>query len=158
MATHGGSVTTPVSTVPVDADEAIATVEEQLSVLFGRARAIWKDSAAQIHPDLQPVGYKVLGSIVRLGETNAYVLAQQLETDKSIVSRQVRMLEDAGLVTSRVDDRDGRARLLTATPAAIEKVRTVRSAQQERLRELLRSRPIDDVRAFASMLQLINES
>jgi len=144
--------------IPAGADEAIATVEEQLSLLFGRARTIWKDAAAQIHPELQPVGYKVLGAIVRLGETNAYVLAQVLDTDKSIVSRQVRMLEDAGLVSSRSDDRDGRARLLAATPTAIDKVRAARSVQQERLRELLRTRPIDDVRAFAGMLQLINES
>ena len=144
--------------IPAGVDEAIATVEEQLSLLFGRARTIWKDAAAQIHPELQPVGYKVLGAIVRLGETNAYVLAQVLDTDKSIVSRQVRMLEDAGLVSSRSDDRDGRARLLAATPTAIDKVRAARSVQQERLRELLRTRPVDDVRAFAGMLQLLNES
>lgn len=142
---------------PAGTDEAIATVEEQLSLLFNRARAIWKESAAQIHPDLQPMGYKVLGLIVRLGETNAYVLAQQLEADKSIVSRQVRMLEDAGLVTSRVDERDGRARLLAATPDAIGKIHSLRSGQQERLRGRLRSRPVADVRAFADMLQLINE-
>ena len=139
------------------ADEAIAEVEEQLALLFGRARALWKDSAAQIHPDLQPVGYKILGSIVRLGETNAHVLAQLLETDKSVLSRQVRMLEELGLVTSRVDERDGRARVLTPTPMAIDKVRTIRSSQQERLRDLLRSRPTEDVRAFANMLRLISE-
>lgn len=141
-----------------DADVAIAQVEEQLSVLFGRARAQWKDAAAQIHPDLQPVGYKILGSIVRQGETNAWVLAQLLDTDKSVVSRQVRMLEEAGLVTSRADEKDGRARVLMPTPAAIAKVQSVRSGQQERLRDLLRSRPVDDVRAFAGMLQLITES
>ena len=139
----------------VDADEVIADVEEQLGLLFGRVRALWKDSAAQIHPELQPVGYKILSSIVRQGETNAYVLAQLLDTDKSVVSRQVKMLEDAGLVESREDPRDRRARVLTATPDAIDKVRELRARQQERLRDLLRTRPIDDVRAFASMLRLI---
>jgi len=139
----------------VDADEVIADVEEQLGLLFGRVRALWKDSAAQIHPELQPVGYKILSSIVRQGETNAYVLAQLLDTDKSVVSRQVKMLEDAGLVESREDPRDRRARVLTATPDAIDKVRELRARQQERLRNLLRTRPIDDVRAFASMLRLI---
>ena len=143
--------------VPAQAEEAIEAVEVQLGVLFGRARAIWKDSAQRIHPDLQPVGYKILGSIVRLGETNAHILAQLLETDKSVLSRQVRMLEELGLVTSRVDERDGRARVLTPTPMAIDKVRTIRSSQQERLRDLLRSRPTEDVRAFASMLRLISE-
>ena len=139
------------------ADEAIAEVEEQLALLFGRARALWKDSAAQIHPDLQPVGYKILGSIVRLGETNGYVLAQLLETDKSVVSRQVRVLEEIGMVTSRADEKDGRARVLAPTALAIEKMHALRDSQQERLRGLLRSRPVEDLRTFAGMLKLIAE-
>lgn len=138
-------------------DEAIANVEEQLGVVFGRARMIWKDAAAQIHPELQPVGYKILGIIVRLGETNAGVIADLLETDKSVISRQVRMLEEAGLVLTRVDEKDGRARVLSATAAATDRVQAVRSQQQNRLRDRLRTRPEHDVRAFAAMLKLISE-
>lgn len=140
-----------------DVDEAIAEVEQQLAVLFGRARLLWKDAAAQVHPDLKPVGYKILSMIVRLQETNAYVLAEALETDKSVVSRQVRMLEDAGLVTSRADDKDGRARVLSATSAALALVHAAQARQQDRLRDLLRSKPADEVRAFAAMLELISE-
>jgi len=138
-----------------DSDRAIADVEEQLGLLFGRARAVWKDSAAQIHPELQPVGYKLLSTIVRLGETNAFALTQLLDTDKSVISRQVRILEDLGFVTSRADEKDGRARVLAPTAEAVERVRAVRSGQQERLREILRSQPVDDLRAFVDMLQLI---
>ncbi len=137
-------------------DEAIAQVEQQLAVLFGRARLLWKDAAAQVHPELQPVGYKILSMIVRLEETNAYVLAESLETDKSVVSRQVRMLEDALLVVSRADDKDGRARVLSATPSAVALVRAAQARQQDRLRDLLRSKPADEVRAFAGMLELIS--
>lgn len=142
---------------PADVDEAIAEVEQQLAVLFGRARLLWKDAAAQVHPDLKPVGYKILSMIVRLGEANAYVLAETLETDKSVVSRQVRMLEDAGLVVSRADDKDGRARVLSPTSAALALVHAAQAKQQERLRDLLRSKPADEVRAFAGMLELISE-
>jgi DNA-binding MarR family transcriptional regulator len=138
-------------------DEAIDDAEQQLSVLFGRVRIIMKDAAVQIHPDLRPVGYKILAAIVRLGETNGNHLADLLETDKSVVSRQVRMLEDAGLVTSRADDKDGRARVLTPTPEAVERLRSVRSAQQKRLRELLATQSEHDVRAFADMLRLIGQ-
>jgi len=136
-------------------DEAIAQVEEQLSVLFSRARLLFKENAARIHPDLRPVGYKILSTIVRLGETNASVLADMLETDKAVVSRQVRMLEESGLVVSRSDAKDGRARVLSATPAAIERITAVRAEQQDRLRGLLRSRPEHEVRDFAAMLHLI---
>ncbi|MCU1409669.1 MAG: MarR family transcriptional regulator [Rhodoglobus sp.] len=137
-------------------DEAIAEVEQQLAVLFGRARLLWKDAAAQVHPELKPVGYKILSTIVRLEETNAYVLADVLETDKSVVSRQVRMLEDARLVVSRADDKDGRARVLSPTPSAVALVRAAQARQQDRLRDLLRSRPANEVRDFAGMLELIS--
>jgi DNA-binding MarR family transcriptional regulator len=139
-----------------DLDAAIADVEQQLGTLFGRARLVWKEAAAQVHPELRPVGYKILSAIVRLGTTSASALAELLETDKSVVSRQLRMLETAGLVVGRVDDTDGRARVLSATPEAIERVRAVRGAQQDRLRALLRSRPEHEVRAFAAMLGLIS--
>ena len=138
-------------------DEAIDDAEQQLGVLFGRVRIIMKDAAVQIHPELRPVGYKILAAIVRLGETNGNHLADLLETDKSVVSRQVRMLEDAGLVTSRADDKDGRARVLAPTPEAVARLRSVRSAQQKRLRELLSTQSVNDVRAFADMLRLIGQ-
>jgi DNA-binding MarR family transcriptional regulator len=137
--------------------DAVAQVEQQLSVLFGRARLVWKESAAQIHPDLQPVGYKILSAIVSRGQTTAMALAEALETDKSVVSRQVRLLEEFGLVTGRADETDGRARVLSATQRGSEKVRAVRSRHQDRLRTLLQSQPEADVRAFAAMLQLITE-
>lgn len=139
-----------------DVDQAIAEVEEQLSFLFNRVRVTFKENAARIHPELSPVGYKILSSIVRLGETNASALADSLETDKAVVSRQLRMLEEAGLVESRADVRDGRARVLSATPEAVERVRAVRGQQQDRLRGLLRSRPEHEVREFAAMLHLIS--
>ena len=138
-----------------DVDQAIAEVEEQLSFLFNRVRVTFKENAARIHPELRPVGYKILSTIVRLGETNASVLADMLETDKAVVSRQVRMLEESGLVVSRSDAKDGRARVLSATPAAIERITAVRAEQQDRLRGLLRSRPEHEVRDFAAMLHLI---
>ena len=145
----------PVTETSDHVDEAIAQVEEQLSVLFSRARLLFKENAARIHPELRPVGYKILSTIVRLGETNASVLADMLETDKAVVSRQVRMLEESGLVVSRSDAKDGRARVLSATPAAIERITAVRAEQQDRLRRLLRSRPEHEVRDFAAMLHLI---
>ena len=68
-------------------DDAIADAEDALSVLFSRVRLVYKNAAAQIHPELRPMGYKILSTIVRLGETNASVLADMLETDKAVVSR-----------------------------------------------------------------------
>lgn len=139
-------------------DTAIAEVEEGMSVLFSRAHTVWRDAAARIHPDLQPVGYKILSAIVRLGQTNAHLLAETLELDKSVVSRQVRMLEENGFLVSRADERDGRARVLVPTPLAQERVTAVRADRQNQLRELLKTWPEHELRLFAEMLRRIGEN
>jgi DNA-binding MarR family transcriptional regulator len=139
-------------------DEAIADVEDELSMLFSRIRTVWKESAQQVHPDLQPAGYKLLSAITRLGTTNAHVLAETFEMDKSVVSRQLRMLEDLGLVETRIDERDGRVRVLVATPKAFDLVQGVRDRNQQRLRDVLVGRPEAELRSFADLLRSIGNA
>ena len=139
-------------------DEAIADVEDELNMLFSRIRTVWKESAQQVHPDLQPAGYKLLSAITRLGTTNAHVLAETFEMDKSVVSRQIRMLEDLGLVETRIDERDGRVRVLVATPKAFELVQSVRDRNQQRLRDVLVGRPEAELRSFADLLRSIGNA
>ena len=139
-------------------DEAIADVEGELNMLFSRIRTVWKESAQQVHPDLQPAGYKLLSAITRLGTTNAHVLAETFEMDKSVVSRQIRMLEDLGLVETRADERDGRVRVLVATPRAFELVQGVRDRNQQRLRDVLVGRPETELRSFADLLRSIGNA
>ncbi len=142
---------------PAVADSAIGAVEQQLGVLFNRVRVLWKEQAASVHPDLQPIGYKLLSALVRGGPAHSGALAEQLATDKSVVSRQVRILADLGLVESRVDERDARARLLVATPVGEARVLEVRSGAQSELRERLRGWPEGDVAKFAELLARMNE-
>ncbi len=139
-------------------EQAIAHVEDQLSVVFGRARATWKEAAQQIHPELNPAGYKLLSTVVRLGSTNAHVLAELFDMDKSVVSRQVRMLEEVGLVESRPDERDGRVRVLVPTELAVERVTAVRARNQSRLHAVLRERTADELELFAEMLGVLSQA
>ena len=127
-------------------------------MLFSRIRTVWKESAEQVHPDLQPAGYKLLSAITRLGTTNAHVLAEMFEMDKSVVSRQIRMLEELGLVETRIDERDGRVRVLVATPKAFELVQGVRDRNQQRLRDVLVGRPEAELRSFADLLRSIGNA
>jgi len=136
----------------VVSEEAIAAVEEEFGRLFHRVRANWKQYAARVHPTLQPMGYKVLSMIVARGPVKAGELIDDLHTDKSVLSRQVRQLESLGLVESRIDERDARARLLVATPAAIERVVAVRAENQAELRARLATWRPDEVATFAELL------
>lgn len=143
------------NTVPA-VDESIAAVEEQFTILFNQVSAGMRDRAAGVHPDLQPVGFKLLSTIVRTGPTHAGALAGMLSTDKSVVSRQVRILEELGLVERRTDPADRRASFLVATPAAVEKVNEVRAADQVRLYRNLRRWAPEDVERLAELLARLN--
>lgn len=133
-------------------DQAIAEVEQQFGYLFQRVRLRWKSLAAKVHPDLQPIGYKILSALTRSGPTHAGALAEHLSTDKSVMSRQVRVLEELGLVESRADERDGRARVLAATPEGARRIREVSADTQAELHQLLKSWPEHDIRKFAELL------
>jgi DNA-binding MarR family transcriptional regulator len=133
-------------------DDAIDQVEEQFRLLFVRVRAVWKEAAAAVHPDLQPVGYKILSAIVHRGRMHAGAIADALEIDKSVVSRQVKHLEALGLAQVVADPDDRRARYIEATPAAIESVGQRRSRMHRRLHEQLQAWPADDVAQLARLL------
>ena len=139
-------------------DEAIADVEDELNMLFSRIRTVWKESAEQVHPDLPPAGYKLISAITRLGTTNAHVLAEMFEMDKSVVSRQIRMLEELGLVETRPDETDGRVRVLVATRNALDALQGVRDRNQQRLRAVLAGHPEAELRSFASLLRSLGDA
>lgn len=140
-----------------EVDEALAEFQGQLNLIFARARTLWKESAAQLHPELQPSGYKLLTFVARAGSTNAHQLAECFEMDKSVVSRQVRTLEDLGLLESRPDDHDGRLRVLTATLAARAALAEVRAAHVERMRAALVGLTPDEVRTASKVFQVLAE-
>lgn len=142
----------------VDTDDALAEFQGHLSLIFTKARSLWKESAARIHPELQPSGYKLLASIARVGSTNAHQLAELFEMDKSVVSRQVRMLEDLDLIESRPDENDGRLRVLTATPTACAALADVRGDHAQRLRASITGLTQDEIRTASKVFRLLAEA
>lgn len=139
-------------------DDALADLQANLNLTFARARSLWKEAAARVHPDLQPSGYKLLMFITRVGESNAHQLAECFEMDKSVISRQVRMLEDHGFLESRPDDRDGRQRVLTPTPQACAVVAELRSENVHRLREVLAGLTSTEVQAASKVFRILAET
>lgn len=135
-----------------DLDQAISRVEHELGRLFARIRVSWREAATTVHPDLQPLGYQVLTSIATGAATSAGAIIERLQTDKSAVSRQVRQLEELGLVESVRDADDRRARVLVATDLAQERVALARSRYEARLGERLRRWSAEDLDHFAELL------
>ena len=128
-----------------------------VNLLFARTRMLWRDAAARVHPDLQPSGYKLLAHIVRDGSTNAHQLAELFEMDKSVVSRQVRMLEEVGLLESRPAEHDGRLRILTPTTAARRTMDGLRDEYHARLRQLVAGLTPEELAAGTRLIRCLAE-
>lgn len=137
-------------------DQATVAVEEQFGIMFTRVRSSMRARAARVHPQLQPAGYKILTSLLRGGPTHAGALVEHLATDKSVVSRQLRLLEELGLVEREVDPADRRAQLLAATELARNQVAEIRRKDQGLFYSRLRAWPLDDVRMLAELLGRLN--
>jgi DNA-binding MarR family transcriptional regulator len=133
--------------------DAVGSVEQSLALLVRRVRTSWKEAAASIHEDLQPMGYKILSALVHAGATQPGTLAESLAVDKSVMSRQVRVLESLGLVVAHPDPSDGRARILEPTPRAVEHISSLRSAYREDLHERLSGFTPAELRLFADLLR-----
>lgn len=140
-----------------DVDSALGDLQTHLNLIFARTRTLWKESAARIDPELQVGGYKLLTFIDRAGTTNAHELAERFEMDKSVISRQVRMLEDLHLIESRPDERDGRLRVLTATASARAALAGLRRDHGDRLRTVMAELSPDEIRAASKAFRLLSE-
>lgn len=150
-------ITPDVAATPAEIDTALGDLQTHLNLIFARTRTLWKESAARIAPELQVGGYKLLTFIDRAGTASAHELAERFEMDKSVISRQVRMLEELGLIESRTDERDGRLRVLTATPAACAALAELRSDHASRLRTVVAELTPDEIHAASKVFRLLAE-
>lgn len=142
---------------PPEIDNALADLQAHLNLIFARTRTLWKESAARIDPELQVGSYKLLTFIDRAGSASAHELAERFEMDKSSVSRQVRMLEELGLLESRPDERDGRLRVLTATPIARDALAGLRREHGIRLRTVVEELTPEEITAASKVFRLLAE-
>lgn len=140
-----------------DVDAALGDLQADLNLIFARTRSLWRESAARVHPDLQVAGYKLLTFIARAGTANAHELADRFEMDKSVISRQVRMLEELALLESRPDERDGRLRVLTATPQACTALAEVRREYGTRLQAVIDELTAEEIQAASKVFRLLSE-
>ncbi|WP_417508859.1 MarR family winged helix-turn-helix transcriptional regulator [Microbacterium sp.] len=144
--------------VSEESDSALVELQGHLNLLFARARTHWREAAARIDPQLQPAGYKLLMFIVRVGSANAHELAERFEMDKSVISRQVRMLEDLGLLESRPDELDGRQRVLTPTSEACTALAELRDDHTEKLRSTLAELTPEEMQGAFKVFRLLAEN
>jgi DNA-binding MarR family transcriptional regulator len=138
------------------ARDNLRAVEDELTVLLRRARAVSWEMAREVHPRLEANAYGLLLYLWRSGPTRLTDLATQLGIGKGTLSRQIRNLESLGLVRRHPDPVDGRAALLELTEAGQRRFDEARAARLEQLHGTLDGWPRADLAEFARLLRRFN--
>ncbi|MGQ4414469.1 MarR family winged helix-turn-helix transcriptional regulator [Streptomyces sp. SAS_269] len=141
---------------PSGADQEFLALERELTVLLRRARANQGEMAREVHPDLESSAYGLLIRLDELGGQRATELAAYIGVGKATMSRQLRALEELGLIARAPDPADGRAWLVTLTDEGRGRVGTVREARRARYVSQLTHWDRREVAELARLLHELN--
>jgi DNA-binding MarR family transcriptional regulator len=141
-----------------DFESAIDSLEQQLSMLWRRARANSHRVAREVHPDMEPAAYGLLTVLQRENSMRLTDLAASIGVGKPSVSRQVAMLEQLGLVSKETDPSDGRAQSISLTELGLQKLKSAQSARRSAFVSQLEDWSVRDLNSLAGLLDRLNRS
>ncbi len=121
-------------------------------------RRVIGERARTVHPDLQPMSYLLLARLAEAGPMRSSALAETFGIDKGAISRQVRHLDELGLLQKSADPDDGRATLLAASPDAELRLAEVRRRRRALLDERLHDWSEADLSGFVADLARYNRT
>jgi DNA-binding MarR family transcriptional regulator len=102
---------------------------------------------------LERSAYPLLNQILALQGGRLSDVAVGLKVAVPTVSRQVRQLEELGLVARTQDPIDGRAILLEVTPAGVDALQRMRTEWRTTVAEILESWPAKDREILGELLE-----
>ncbi|GGU53892.1 MarR family winged helix-turn-helix transcriptional regulator [Streptomyces lavendofoliae] len=137
-------------------DHEILALERELAVFLRRARASSGEMAREVHPELEPAAYGLLVRLEEAGTQRATALAAYFGVGKATMSRQLRALEDLGLVARDPDPADGRASLVRLTDEGRGRFRRVRDARRARYVRKLAGWDRAEIAELARLLHQLN--
>lgn len=146
----------PKGSAPSGADQEYLSLERELTVLLRRARASQGEMAREVHPDLESAAYGLLVRLDECGRQRATELAAYIGVGKATMSRQLRALEELGLVAREPDPADGRAWLVHLTDEGRQRVGRVREARRGRYVSQLAHWDRREVAELARLLGQLN--
>lgn len=138
------------------ARESVTDVERELGLLLRRARAAAAVVASQVHPDLEPSAYPLLQRTFQVPGVRAADLATYVGVGKATISRQLRRLEDLGLIARRPDPQDSRGHLIELTPEGERQVRAAQDGRRLWLGRALSSWTAAELDTLAASLAHLN--
>lgn len=154
----GLSGDTPTGVTAGVAAGAADALERELTVLLRRARAASGDLARAVHPDLEASAYGLLVRLEAAEPERATDLAAYFGVGKATMSRQLRALEDLGLVAREPDPADGRAYLMRLTGEGRARFTRVRRARRDEYLAKLAAWDPGEIGELARLLHKLNEA
>lgn len=133
-----------------------ASAEDLVRSLY-RLGFVQREIARHAAAELGGQGFASLAAIHTDGPLRPSGLAQRLGLDLSVVSRQVTALVDAGYVAREADPADGRAQVLTSTPAGVDALRTAHGRMVEAFASALGDWDDEEVRTLAADLDRLRK-
>lgn len=139
-----------------------ATTDDVRAVLraieaFGRAQRCIGGAFAH-HLDLPRATLGVLFKLHMHGAMQVSELAQRLQVDVSVASRQVTALVDTGLAVRDVDPEDRRARTVALSPAGVQRATEARHSVGRLLAQALDGWDPDRLATLATSLTDLTEA
>lgn len=134
-----------------------ATPARDLVRSLYRLGFVQREIARHASAELGSQGFVALAVLRTDGPLRLSALAQKLGLDLSVVSRQVTALVDAGYVTREPDPDDGRAQVLTPTPAGVQKLEEAHGRMVDAFAHALRDWDEDEVKRLAAGLDRLRE-
>jgi DNA-binding MarR family transcriptional regulator len=130
-------------------------VHDLFEGLLHFSRALKARSADWSHGalDLTRGDIVTLGVLEVRGSTRPGQIAAALNVDPSVVSRQLATLTSLGLVTRGTDPDDGRAELITITPAGRQRLVQARDAICDALATRLSHWALEDIARATAMVE-----
>ena len=149
-------MTETAATASSEESEAYCAVEHQLGVLLRRSRALSAEIGRVVHPELEAGAYSLLVRVCEVAPARSTDLAAYFGVGKATISRQLKVLEELGLIKREPDPMDGRAHLLDLTDEGRQRLDRARSGRRQRFHALLATWPTEDVRLVGRMLARFN--
>ncbi|MCU1482228.1 MAG: hypothetical protein JWQ19_3014 [Subtercola sp.] len=137
---------------PKTRSEAIGSIEDAIGRLIRTVRTTLSDNASAFAPGLTPTAYSIMSVIDRMHPVTPAAIIEATRIDKSLVSRQLRILKDAGFITSAPDPHDRRADLFSPTAEAGARFADIRSQNRARFASGFDSWSEDELATFAALL------
>lgn len=144
-------------------ERGIFAVEQEFARMVAGARRSMRKRATMMHPDLLPFDFKTVGALWHHDQQatdgqglTSRELAELLLSDKSMVSRSLKRLDDIGFIRRETDPEDARVQRIHPTPEAANRYRETGREQRREVQERLRTWDISQVEQLAQLLQKLN--